>query len=100
MRIANFYLKPTQPEEPQDPTTPPPPPTSPSGLTSGILVNTGSSSSQAPQVVTTDGIWNDHEPLSSDDPPSPQFANFYKANDFVYHHIAGKWKRTSLLTFQ
>ncbi|MDY0086746.1 MAG: hypothetical protein RBR84_12570 [Bacteroidales bacterium] len=100
MRIASFFLKPTQPEEPQDPTNPPLPSTSPSGLTSGILVNAGSSSSQAPQVVTSSGIWNDHEPASSDEEPSPAFANYYKSDDFVYHRLAGKWKRTALKTFQ
>ena len=97
MRIANFLLKPSASSEtdPQQPT----PPADPAKLASGIMVNSSSTQNQSPMVVTAAGIWNDHEPLSSDDPPSPQFANFYKSNHFVYHHLAGKWKRTSLLTF-
>jgi hypothetical protein len=44
-------------------------------------------------------IFNDHEPLSSYDPPSPVQANFYPADDHVYHFINGQWKRTPLSSF-
>jgi hypothetical protein len=93
MRIANFLLKPSSGQ-----TTPPAPADAPK-LSSGIMVRNSAAQNSSPLVVAADGIWNDHEPLSSDDLPSPQFANFYKSNHFVYHHLAGKWRRTSLLTF-
>jgi hypothetical protein len=94
MRIANFYIKnQTDESNPSDPAAPS------SGLVSNFLMN-NTQSSTAPLVISSGGIWNDHEPASSDEEPSPAFANYYKSDDFVYHRLAGKWKRTTLKTFQ
>jgi len=97
MRIANFYIKNQADESNSSDPAAPPAPTS--GLVSSFLMN-NTQSSNAPLVVSSGGIWNDHEPASSDEDPSPAFANFYKSDDFVYHRLAGKWKRTALKTFQ
>ena len=44
-------------------------------------------------------VYNDWEPLHSTDECSPPNANFYKSDDYVYHRIHGKWKRTSINVF-
>jgi hypothetical protein len=44
-------------------------------------------------------IHNDHEPLSSNDMPSPANANFFRGDDHVYYHINGTWKRTPIVNF-
>ena len=44
-------------------------------------------------------VYNDWEPLHSTDEVSPPNANFYKSDDYVYHRINGKWKRTSINVF-
>jgi hypothetical protein len=44
-------------------------------------------------------ILNDHEPLSSNEDPSPATANYYRADDYVYHHVNSVWKRTSINKF-
>ena len=94
MRIANFYIK-NQTNETDPPAAEAPAP----GLVSSFLMN-NTQSSNAPLVISSSGIWNDHEPASSEEEPSPAFANYYKSDDFVYHRLAGKWKRTALKTFQ
>jgi hypothetical protein len=45
------------------------------------------------------GVYNDHEPLSSDETPSPLNANFYKGDDYIYHRVNLRWKRTNLKHF-
>jgi len=95
MRIASFFIRPASTEQDQQPASPPDGPS----LISNFMVN-APASSNTPFVVSPNGIWNDHEPASSDEDPSPAFANFYKSDDFVYHRLAGKWKRTALKTFQ
>jgi len=97
MRIANFFIKNQTDESNASDPSPPPAPTS--GLVSNFLMN-NTQSSNAPLVVSSSGIWNVHEPASSEEEPSPAFANYYKSDDFVYHRMAGKWKRTALKTFQ
>jgi len=44
-------------------------------------------------------IPNEHEPLSSLDPPVPATANFYKSDDHTYHYINNQWKRSPLSSF-
>lgn len=44
-------------------------------------------------------IYNDHEPLSSADAPSPANATYYIGNDFTYNYVGGSWKRTPINTF-
>lgn len=56
-------------------------PGTPSAATAGQLVN------------------NNHEPLSSNDPPQPANANYYRGDDFVYHHVDGRWKRNTIVLF-
>ncbi len=49
--------------------------------------------------VEADLISNSREPLSSDDPPTPAGANFYRSDDHIYYHLNNKWKRTPILSF-
>lgn len=50
-------------------------------------------------TVYTEVIHNDHEPVATEELPSPQNANFFMGDDYEYHLIAGRWKRSSLSTF-
>ena len=54
-----------------------------------------------PDQIITDNtvVLSDHEPLNSNEQPSPVSANYYKADDYVYHRVNGIWKRTSISKF-
>lgn len=55
--------------------------------------------SDAESISHQELIVNDHEPIGFNDPPIPENANFYRADDHVYYHINGQWKRTPLSSF-
>lgn len=95
MRIASFFIKPTVPAQNEGPTQQ----TSTPVFVSNFLLGTKADIQTAPMMVSSAGIWNHQEPQSSDELPNPVYANYYKSNNYVYHFIEGKWKRTALVAF-
>jgi len=88
-RVASFLIKSAQenPFPDDNPKT---------GLVSSFLI---SKPLDRPYQVIPEGIVNDHEPLNSTDPPSPAIANYFRSDDYIYHHVNGLWKRIPIHKF-
>lgn len=52
-----------------------------------------------PAALGLNLVANDHEPSSSYDTPKPEGANYFRGDDYIYHHVEGRWKRSTILLF-
>lgn len=50
-------------------------------------------------TANEDKIYNQTEPANSNETPNPENANYYIGDDYEYHFINGRWKRTLISIF-